>query len=125
MRDAIARSRFASRASLGDDFSRVFFPHSRCVRAQESGVAASDVKKLQEAGVHTVEGLAHASRKFLQTIKGLSEQKVEKLKGIGACVVLCRSSARAWRASSVARRDAGSGAGFESEHRADARVTFD
>jgi hypothetical protein len=54
------------------------------VRAQESGVAASDVKKLQEAGVHTVEGLAHASRKFLQTIKGLSEQKVEKLKGIGA-----------------------------------------
>jgi len=46
-------------------------------------VASSDVKKLQDAGVHTIEGLARASRKFLTAIKGLSEQKVEKLKGIG------------------------------------------
>ena len=60
-------------------------------------MAASDVKKLQEAGVHTVEGLAHASRKFLQTIKGLSEQKVEKLKGIGALRgVVSFERARGW-----------------------------
>ena len=49
-------------------------------------MAASDVKKLVEAGVHTVEGLARASKKQLTAIKGLSEQKVEKLKQIGACV---------------------------------------
>ena len=41
------------------------------------------MKKLSEAGVHTVEGLARASRKQLTQIKGLSEQKVEKLKQIG------------------------------------------
>ena len=38
---------------------------------QESGVAASDVKKLEENGIHTVEGLAHASKKQLCAIKGL------------------------------------------------------
>ena len=48
--------------------------------AQEHGVAASDIKKLLEAGIHTVEGLAHASKKSLKDIKGLSEMKVEKLK---------------------------------------------
>ena len=52
--------------------------------AQEHGVAASDIKKLVEAGVHTVEGLAHASKKALKDIKGLSEMKVEKLKAAGA-----------------------------------------
>ena len=53
--------------------------------AQEHGVAASDIKKLLEAGIHTVEGLAHASKKSLKDIKGLSEMKVEKLKVAGAC----------------------------------------
>ena len=52
--------------------------------AQEHGVAASDIKKLLEAGIHTVEGLAHASKKSLKDIKGLSEMKVEKLKAAGA-----------------------------------------
>ena len=42
------------------------------------------MSKLRDAGVHTVEGLAAASRKHLQSIKGLSEQKVEKLKQAGA-----------------------------------------
>ena len=34
--------------------------------------------------MHTVEGLAHASKKALKDIKGLSEMKVEKLKAAGA-----------------------------------------
>jgi DNA repair protein RAD51 len=46
-------------------------------------VAASDIKKLLEAGIHTVEGLAHASKKSLKDIKGLSEMKVDKLKAAG------------------------------------------
>ena len=52
--------------------------------AQECGIAAGDLKKLLEAGVHTVEGLNAASKKMLKDIKGLSEQKVEKLKAAGA-----------------------------------------
>ena len=51
---------------------------------QESGIGAADVKKLVDAGVHTVEGLARSSRRRLAEIRGLSEQKVEKLKQIGA-----------------------------------------
>lgn len=46
-------------------------------------MAASDIKKLLEAGIHTVEGLAHASKKSLKDIKGLSEMKVDKLKAAG------------------------------------------
>ena len=42
------------------------------------------MKKLVDAGVHTVEGLARSSRRRLAEIRGLSEQKVEKLKQIGA-----------------------------------------
>ena len=49
-----------------------------------AGVAASDIKKLQEAGIHTVEGLAHASMKRLTAIKGLTEEKIKKLKDAGA-----------------------------------------
>eukprot|EP00798_Chlamydomonas_sp_ICE-L_P027067 gene27069-2300_t len=43
------------------------------------GVPAADIKKLVEGGIHTVEGLAHAAKKDLLAIKGLSEAKVEKL----------------------------------------------
>ena len=59
------------------------FPPPSPEPPQEHGVAASDIKKLLEAGIHTVEGLAYASKKHLKDIKGLSEMKVEKLKIAG------------------------------------------
>ncbi|MEW5311150.1 MAG: hypothetical protein WDW38_002889 [Sanguina aurantia] len=46
---------------------------------QAQGVAAADIKKLTEGGIHTVETLAHCSKKELLLIKGLSEAKIEKL----------------------------------------------
>ncbi|GBF99352.1 DNA repair protein RAD51 [Raphidocelis subcapitata] len=46
---------------------------------QAHGVAAADIKKLREGGVYTIEALAHAPKKELAQIKGLSEAKVEKL----------------------------------------------
>jgi hypothetical protein len=52
---------------------------------ENSGIPAADIKKLVEAGVHTVEALAHASSKMLVAIKGLSDVKVLKLKQCGAC----------------------------------------
>lgn len=64
------------------------------------------MKKLVDAGVHTVEGLARASRRQLSTVKGLSEQKVEKLKQIGAS----SSEARVrgvMRVDTIARRVGG------------------
>ncbi|GFR50608.1 hypothetical protein Agub_g12691 [Astrephomene gubernaculifera] len=49
---------------------------------QQHGVAAADIKKLKEGGVHTVEHLAHAPKKQLSEIKGLSEAKIEKMQAV-------------------------------------------
>lgn len=38
-----------------------------------------------DAGIATVEGLVYATTKELGAIKGISEQKVTKLKEIGGC----------------------------------------
>ena len=43
------------------------------------GVSTADLKKLKERGFHTVESIAYATKKELTEIKGISDQKVEKL----------------------------------------------
>jgi DNA repair protein RAD51 len=48
------------------------------------GIAAADIQKLQTAGIYTVDGLAHAPKRELESIKGLSTAKVEKLLKEGA-----------------------------------------
>lgn len=57
-------------------------------RAQELGIAAADIKKLKEGGIYTVENLAHAPKKELCAIKGISEAKVDKIQQAGALCVL-------------------------------------
>ena len=52
---------------------------SAVVLLQGQGISAADVKKLQEAGYHTVEAVAFAPKKTLITIKGISEAKADKL----------------------------------------------
>ena len=49
---------------------------------QEHGIAANDIQKLNQAGFHTVESVAHATARKLQDVKGISEAKVAKLKEI-------------------------------------------
>ncbi|KAI9173197.1 RecA recombinase Rhp51 [Blastocladiella emersonii ATCC 22665] len=44
-----------------------------------SGITATDLKKLTEAGFHTVESLAYTPKKALLNIKGISEAKAEKI----------------------------------------------
>nr|CAB3490338.1 unnamed protein product [Digitaria exilis] len=46
---------------------------------QASGIAALDVKKLKDSGLHTVEAVAYTPRKDLVQIKGISEAKVDKI----------------------------------------------
>jgi DNA repair protein RAD51 len=46
---------------------------------QEGGISAADTKKLAEAGYHTVEAVAFTPKKVLCTIKGISEQKADKI----------------------------------------------
>lgn len=44
-----------------------------------AGITNADLKKLKEAGYHTVDGVAHALKKTLLLIKGLSDAKIDKL----------------------------------------------
>jgi len=46
---------------------------------EQHGIAAADCKKLQEAGFFTVEAVVFAPKKKLTVIKGISEQKAEKI----------------------------------------------
>lgn len=44
-----------------------------------NGITNADLKKLMDAGFHTVDGVAHALKKNLITIKGISDAKADKL----------------------------------------------
>ncbi|KIR69039.1 DNA repair protein RAD51 [Cryptococcus bacillisporus CA1873] len=48
-------------------------------KLQEAGISAQDTKKLSDAGFHTVEAVAFTPKKTLCTIKGISEQKADKI----------------------------------------------
>jgi DNA repair protein RAD51 len=42
-------------------------------------VTPGDIKKLKESGFHTVESVAYTLKKSLSTVKGISEQKADRL----------------------------------------------
>lgn len=46
---------------------------------QQCGVSTSDIKKLEDAGFHTIEAVAYAPKKELLNIKGISEAKADKI----------------------------------------------
>lgn len=48
-------------------------------RFQGNGITSGDIKKLAEAGFHTVEAVAFAPIKHLVAIKGISEAKADKI----------------------------------------------
>lgn len=54
-------------------------------KLQEAGIHIQDIKKLTDAGFHTVEAVAYTSKKNLISIKGISEQKAEKILAEGEC----------------------------------------
>jgi len=46
---------------------------------EQHGISGADCKKLQEAGFYTVESVVYAPRKKLCDVKGISEQKADKI----------------------------------------------
>ncbi|TKR86734.1 hypothetical protein L596_011261 [Steinernema carpocapsae] len=48
-------------------------------KLEVAGIHSSDIRKLKEAGFHTIEAIAYAPRKELLAVKGISEQKAEKI----------------------------------------------
>ena len=48
-------------------------------KLEQAGITALDIKKLQEAGLHTNEVVAYTPKKMLLAIKGLSDAKCDKI----------------------------------------------
>lgn len=48
-------------------------------KLEVNGITSGDIKKLQEAGFHTVESIAFAPKKQLISVKGISEAKADKI----------------------------------------------
>lgn len=48
-------------------------------RLEQYGVATADIKKLMESGFYTVQSVAFAPKKAVFAVKGISEQKAEKI----------------------------------------------
>jgi len=48
-------------------------------KLEGNGITNADIKKLQDAGFHTVESVAYATKKTLAAIKNISEAKADKL----------------------------------------------
>lgn len=57
-------------------------------KLQEAGIHPNDIKKLAEAGLNTVEAVAFTPKKALITIKGISDQKADKILAEGECSCL-------------------------------------
>lgn len=51
----------------------------RIEKLEANGFTTGEIQKLKDAGYYTVEALAYAARKDLKDIKGISEQKAEKM----------------------------------------------
>ena len=52
-------------------------------KLEEFGISAADVKKLMEAGFQTVEAVTFTAKKNLVTIKGITENKIDKILEVG------------------------------------------
>lgn len=48
-------------------------------KLEVNGITSADIKKLQEAGLHTIEAVAYTPKKHLLNIKGISEAKADKI----------------------------------------------
>ena len=48
-------------------------------KLEQNGISASDIRKLQENGYHSVEAVAYAPKKELVAVKGISEAKADKI----------------------------------------------
>lgn len=67
-----------SQAPEGDEEFQITGP-LLVTKLAEAGIHANDIKKLTSAGLHTVEAVAFTPKKHLVTIKGISDQKADKI----------------------------------------------
>eukprot|EP00930_Biecheleria_cincta_P014598 TRINITY_DN12498_c0_g1_i1.p1 TRINITY_DN12498_c0_g1~~TRINITY_DN12498_c0_g1_i1.p1 ORF type:complete len:380 (-),score=91.85 TRINITY_DN12498_c0_g1_i1:152-1210(-) len=107
-----------------DVFMEEELPYSAIDQLQDKGINAADLKKLKDAGYHTSQSVAYSMKKDLLNIKGLSDQKVEKImeaarkssqSGFITCTQLVEKMKNRFRLSSGASKlDQMLGGGVES-----------
>eukprot|EP00930_Biecheleria_cincta_P014600 TRINITY_DN12498_c0_g3_i1.p1 TRINITY_DN12498_c0_g3~~TRINITY_DN12498_c0_g3_i1.p1 ORF type:complete len:300 (-),score=78.58 TRINITY_DN12498_c0_g3_i1:443-1276(-) len=107
-----------------DVFMEEELPYSAIDQLQNKGINAADLKKLKDAGYHTSQSVAYSMKKDLLNIKGLSDQKVDKImeaarkssqSGFITCTQLVERMKSRFRLSSGASKlDQMLGGGFES-----------
>ncbi len=56
--------------------------YSRIEELENHGISKVDITKLKAGGYHTIESIAHSTMRKLIEVKGISEQKAQKLKDI-------------------------------------------
>ena len=68
----------AAAAAATADTQEQFGP--LCIsKLEQNGITSGDIKKLQEAGLHTIEAVAYTPKKMLLAIKGISDAKADKI----------------------------------------------
>jgi DNA repair protein RAD51 len=60
-------------------------------KLEVNGITSADIKKLQEAGLHTIEAVAYTPKKHLLNIKGISEAKADKIM-VNNCILKIKIS---------------------------------
>jgi|EP00927_Polykrikos_kofoidii_P052222 meiotic recombination protein DMC1 len=68
-----------SRMETDEVYEEEELPYSLIEKLQDAGINAADLKKLKDAGYNTSQSIVFAMRKELLSIKGLSDQKVDKI----------------------------------------------
>jgi len=70
---------------------------------EQHGIASGDIKKLVEAGLNSIESILFQPKKYLVTVKGLSETKIDKI--LEAASKLCDMGFRSANAFLEERKD--------------------
>ncbi|KAG6898050.1 hypothetical protein C0992_006528 [Termitomyces sp. T32_za158] len=76
-------------------------------KLQEAGIHPNDIKKLAEAGLNTVEAVAFTPKKHLVTIKGISDQKADKILAEGRYQTGCVAATQVDTSHSAEDRPSG------------------
>lgn len=67
---------------LNEEQSNLSVAYRKIEELEQYGINKTDITKLKSGGYHTIEAIAHGSLRKLTEVKGISEQKAQKLKEI-------------------------------------------
>ena len=75
-----AKSKTIQKSILGEEEEIPEFQINEIERLQECGINMADINKLKNAGYSSVKSVIMATKKQLQTIKGITDQRAIRLR---------------------------------------------